>query len=60
VHGDQKNAAVVEAAEARLEEVDERHLNLAERDGFNFHSKSLTRDGAKVRKAIPVCASVLP
>ena len=42
VDGEQQNAAAVDAAEARLEEVDQRHLNFAESDGFNFHrSKSI-------------------
>ena len=39
VDGDQQNAAAVGAAEARLEKVDERHLNFAECDGFNFHGR---------------------
>src|ERR1035441_9158721 len=37
VHGDQQNAAAVGAPKARLEEMDEWHVNLAERDGFDFH-----------------------
>ena len=35
--GDEKNAAAVGATKARLEKVDERHLNFTESDGFNFH-----------------------
>src|SRR5258708_9379675 len=37
VDGDQENAAAVGTAKARLEKVDERHVDFAERDGFNFH-----------------------
>src|SRR5215469_18359235 len=53
VHGDEQDAAMVEAAEARLEKVDERHLNLAERDGFNFHGKSLNRKARQGRTGNP-------
>jgi hypothetical protein len=35
--GKEDDAAAVSAAEARLEKMDERHLNLAEGDGFNLH-----------------------
>ena len=38
MHGDQQNAAAVGASETRLKKMDERHVNLAQRDGFNFHS----------------------
>src|SRR5580698_3055528 len=38
VNGQQKDSAANRAFEARLEKVDERHLNLAKRDCFNFHS----------------------
>ena len=31
-----KNTAAVGTAEARLEKMDERHADFAERDGFNF------------------------
>jgi hypothetical protein len=37
VDGNQKNSATVKATETRLEKMDERHLNFAECDGFNFH-----------------------
>ena len=37
MNGDQQNAAAVGTAKARLEKVDERHVNFAERDGFDFH-----------------------
>ena len=40
VNGNQENAAAVKAVEARLEEVDERHVNFAERDGFDLHCES--------------------
>jgi hypothetical protein len=33
----QQNAAAVSTAEARLEKMDERHVNFAQGDGFNFH-----------------------
>jgi len=32
-----KNAAAVSASKARLKKLDERHLNFAESDRFNFH-----------------------
>ena len=38
VNGQQKNSAAESALKARLEKIDERHLNFAEGDGFNFHS----------------------
>jgi hypothetical protein len=41
VYGDEKNAAMVQAVEARLEKVDERHVDLAQRDRFNFHGSRL-------------------
>jgi len=37
VNRNQENAAAVKAVEARLEEMDERHLNFAEGDGFDSH-----------------------
>jgi hypothetical protein len=36
--GEQQNTAAVGASKARLKEMDERHVNFAERDGFNLHS----------------------
>jgi hypothetical protein len=33
----QEDAAAVSAPETRLKEMDERHVNLAQRDGFDFH-----------------------
>ena len=38
VNGQQKNSPAKGAFDARLEKVDERHLNFAKGDGFNFHS----------------------
>jgi hypothetical protein len=38
VRREQKNAAAVGTSEARLEEMDERHVNFAESDGFNLHN----------------------
>src|ERR1039458_9679652 len=38
MRGEQKDAAAVGASKARLEEMDERHVNLAESDGFNLHN----------------------
>jgi hypothetical protein len=35
--GQQKDSAAESAFEARLEKVDERHLNFTEGDGFNLH-----------------------
>ena len=37
VHGDQKNPAMIEAMEARLKKMHERHLNFTQRNGFDFH-----------------------
>ena len=37
VGGQQKDSAAERALEARLEKVNERHLNFAEGDGCNFH-----------------------
>src|SRR5215469_11059774 len=37
VNRHEQNAPAVGATKARLEEVDERHLNLAQGDGFDFH-----------------------
>src|SRR5579862_2376364 len=37
MHRNQENPAAVGTAEARLEKVDERHLNLAKGNGFDFH-----------------------
>jgi hypothetical protein len=37
VDGDQKNATAVGAAEARLEKMNERHVNFTKGNGFNFH-----------------------
>ena len=39
MHGQQKDAAIVGPSKARLKEMDERHLDLAECDGFDFHDK---------------------
>jgi hypothetical protein len=41
MRGEQENAAMVSAAKTRLEKVDERHSDLAEGNGFNFHGWSL-------------------
>src|SRR5579863_719750 len=38
VDSQQKNLAAESALETRLEKLDERHLNFAKGDGFNFHS----------------------
>ena len=38
MRGEQQDAAAVGAPETRLEEMDERHMNLAERNGFNLHN----------------------
>src|SRR5580765_3146599 len=40
VDGHQENAAAVGATKARLEKVDERHLNFTQSNGFNFHDLS--------------------
>ncbi len=45
VRGEQQDAAAVGASKTRLEEMDERHLNLAQRDGFNFHNSDLIQAG---------------
>src|ERR1700741_1300866 len=37
VGSEQQHAAAVRAPEARLEKMDERHMNLAERDSLNLH-----------------------
>ncbi len=37
----QQDAALGGAAEAGLEEVDQRHADLTQRDGFNFHKRSI-------------------
>src|SRR5580700_6231163 len=37
VDGQQKNLAAYGAFKARLEKLDERHLNFAKGDSFNFH-----------------------
>ena len=47
MHSDQNDAAMVKTAEARLKKVDERHLNFAYRDGFDFHGKALTTKDTK-------------
>src|ERR1700734_2522935 len=44
VDRNQKNAAAISAAEAGLKKVDQRHLNFAECDGFNFHGVSSFHD----------------
>jgi hypothetical protein len=38
MRGDQQDATAVSPPEARLEKVDKRHMNLAQRDGFNLHN----------------------
>ena len=47
MHGDQHDAAGVGAAEARLKKMDERHLQFAEGDGFNFHKKGFTTEALR-------------
>jgi len=37
VNRNEKNTAAVGTAKTRLEEMDEGHLDFAERDGFDFH-----------------------
>jgi hypothetical protein len=37
MHRNQENSAPKGAAEARLKEMDEGHVDFAQRDGFNFH-----------------------
>src|SRR5215471_13652337 len=41
LHGDEKNATVVEAVKTRLEKVDERQMDFTQRDGFDFHAQVL-------------------
>src|SRR6266853_2859835 len=36
--GEQQDAAAIETAEARLKKMDERHLDFAQGNGFNFHA----------------------
>src|SRR2546430_6681248 len=38
---EQQDASAVHAAKARLKEMDERHLDLAQCDGFESHGKSV-------------------
>src|SRR5579862_2961971 len=57
VRGDEHDAAVVEAAEARLEEMDERHLNFAEGDGFDLHL-DFSSSAAQPLKGRPVGVNV--
>src|SRR3954453_6665723 len=42
MHGNQDDAASVGAPKARLEEMDERHLQFANCDGFNLHTKKVS------------------
>jgi hypothetical protein len=35
--GDQNDTTTVSTAKARFKEINERHLDLAQRDSFNFH-----------------------
>ena len=44
----QHDAAGVGAPKARLEEVDERHVQFAEGNGFNFHRKGLITEWALI------------
>src|SRR5579863_2661426 len=44
MRSDEKNASAVGAAKAGLEEMHERHLKFAERDGFKFHKHEPTTD----------------
>ena len=46
MHGDEQDAAAVDAAKTRLEEMDEWHLDFAQGDGFDFHVNSV--QGCKV------------
>ena len=48
VHGDQHDAPGVGAPKARLEEVDERHVQFAKSNGFNFHRKDFTTEYTEV------------
>ena len=57
MHSDEKDAAVVQTMEARLEKVDERHVDFAQRDGFDFHVFKEIRT-TKVHEGIPWCAFV--
>src|SRR5215469_12710791 len=53
VHGDEKNPAMVEAMEAGLEKMDQRHMNFTQRDGFDFHGllwPSLNHPGGRVSR----------
>jgi hypothetical protein len=40
---DQKNSPAVGTAEARLEKMDERHVNFTECNGFNFHFSNVSK-----------------
>ena len=52
LHVDQENSAAVDASEARLKKIDERHLNLAEGDGFNLHGYQIsTKIAAEAKRA---------
>src|ERR1700722_9028375 len=43
VHSDEQDAPAIEAMETRLKEIDERQMNLTERDGFNLHSLKIVQ-----------------
>jgi len=38
--GEQQDSAAIETAKARLKKVDERHLDFAQGNAFNFHVNS--------------------
>ena len=51
MHGDQQDAAAVGASKAGLEKMDERHVNFAERDGFNLHGLEFRLRGCQISMA---------
>jgi hypothetical protein len=44
MHSEQQDAAAVGPSETRLEEMDKRHVNLAQGDGFNLHKCTKKND----------------
>ena len=46
---EQEDPSAVDATKARLKEMDERHLDLAQRDGFEFHGKTVASGQWPVR-----------
>src|SRR5271166_808308 len=47
VRGYQENTAAISSAKTRLKKMDERHVNFAECDGFEFHIKPINTEGAE-------------